>query len=148
MTISVSVSGTDRSLKFNWPAAAVSWAETVTPTALAMMRASAPFRTGYLRQHISAHTETAAGSVQVVLYTTAPYARFIIGGTRPHVIEPRNAKALRWIAHSGHGGPVFAMRVQHPGTKANDFPARAIEPLTPMLLSRFTAAVQEAVISE
>jgi hypothetical protein len=148
VTINVSVSGADRTLKFDWPAAAASWAETVTPTALAMMRANAPFRTGYLREHISARTEASAGQVMVVLYTTVPYTRFIIGGTRPHVIEPRNAKALRWIAHSGHGGPVFAKRVQHPGTKPDDFPARAIEPLTPMLLSRFTAAVQEAIISE
>ncbi|MCC7253186.1 MAG: hypothetical protein IT540_15085 [Hyphomicrobium sp.] len=44
----------------------------------------------------------------------ANYARHMEYGTQPHVIEPRNAEALRWYAG---GASVFAKRVQHPGTQ-------------------------------
>lgn len=40
-------------------------------------------------------------------------------GTRPHVIRPRNAKALRWVA--ANGDIIFARSVRHPGTRANRY---------------------------
>lgn len=40
-------------------------------------------------------------------------------GTRPHVIRPKNARALRWVAQDG--SIVFARSVQHPGTRPNRF---------------------------
>lgn len=42
----------------------------------------------------------------------APYAVFVHWGSRPHVIEPRNRRVLRWP--SG-GAFAFARRVNHPG---------------------------------
>jgi hypothetical protein len=146
VSISVSVSGANRSLRFDWTAASRAWAEEVTPAARSMMRAHAPFRTGFLRQHTEARTEASPGRIWVVLYTTAPYAPFILGGTRAHVIEARNARALRWVEHSGHGAVRFARRVQHPGTKPDNFPERAMKTVTPMILDRFAEAVKEAVI--
>ena len=47
----------------------------------------------------------------------------ILEGTDAHVIEPRQAKALRF---SSGGQVVFAARVEHPGTKENPFVQRAI----------------------
>lgn len=49
-----------------------------------------------------------------------PYARIheFGGTTRPHIIEPRNKKALRFM---GAGGETFAKIVRHPGSK---IPAR------------------------
>lgn len=49
-----------------------------------------------------------------------PYARIheFGGTTRPHVIEPRNKKALRFM---GRGGETFAKIVNHPGSR---IPAR------------------------
>lgn len=41
-------------------------------------------------------------------------ARYLEYGTRPHVIRPRNARALRFV--SG-GRVVFARAVNHPGTR-------------------------------
>ena len=46
----------------------------------------------------------------------ASYAPFVHWGTRPHIIRPREKKALRWS--SGQGGKtgfVFAKWVRHPG---------------------------------
>ena len=42
----------------------------------------------------------------------APHALFVHWGTRPHVIRPKNKKALRWAS----GGKFFfAKQVNHPG---------------------------------
>lgn len=48
----------------------------------------------------------------------APYAPFVIFGTRPHTIRPREKKALRWAS----GGEfVFAKWVNHPGYAGDDY---------------------------
>jgi hypothetical protein len=49
---------------------------------------------------------------------TAPHASFVHDGTRPHPIEPRRAKALRF---EQDGAIRFAQRVMHPGTTADPF---------------------------
>lgn len=145
MSLTVTVSGADRSLKFDWPAASSEWAASVAPAAEAIMKARAPFRTGAMRQGISTRTEHEPGSTQVIIYGTASYLPFILGGTQPHPIAARNARALRWMGRGGIGVN-FAKSVNHPGTKPNDFPEQAMAIVTPAVLSRFTEAVKEAVI--
>ena len=54
----------------------------------------------------------------------APYAAFVHWGTRPHVIEPRKKKALRWV---GGGGFRFAKSVNHPGYKGDPWLVKAAE---------------------
>jgi hypothetical protein len=39
--------------------------------------------------------------------------KFLEWGVRPHVIEPKDAMALRWFNDEGEA--VFAKKVQHPG---------------------------------
>ena len=55
-----------------------------------------------------------------------PYPKFlwdiIIGGSRPHPIVAKNAKALRFF-WAKLGKVVFFKSVKHPGTKPNDFPS-------------------------
>lgn len=52
----------------------------------------------------------------------APYAYYVHWGTRPHVIRPKNKKALRWPA----GGKFrFAKKVHHPGYKGDPWLVRA-----------------------
>lgn len=50
---------------------------------------------------------------------TAPFLEY---GTRPHVIRPRRAPALRFM---WRGKLVFAQKVNHPGTKGRKFLWRA-----------------------
>ena len=46
----------------------------------------------------------------------APHAVFVHWGTKPHIIRPRERKALRWTTGSGgKTGYVFAKWVHHPG---------------------------------
>jgi len=52
----------------------------------------------------------------------APHAVFVVFGTRPHRIVPKNKKALRWV---GPNGFVFAKGVNHPGYKGDDYMLRA-----------------------
>ncbi len=53
-----------------------------------------------------------------------PAAVFVTKGTRPHVIRPRTARALRF---TGSGGQtVFAARVNHPGNRPNEFMVRSL----------------------
>jgi hypothetical protein len=152
MSLTMTVSGADRSLKFDWQVASRAWAADVEPLASRAMKMQSPVGAGpgagALRQSIGSRLEPSAGMMWVVLYGTVPYLPYVIGGTGPHPIAARNAKALRWLWNRGHGPIAFAKSVQHPGTKPNNFPERAISPLTNLILQSFADAVREATILE
>ena len=52
----------------------------------------------------------------------APYAKFVLFGTRPHKIVPNKKKALRW---AGPNGFIFAKLVNHPGYRGDDYMEKA-----------------------
>ena len=52
----------------------------------------------------------------------AKHAVFVIFGTKPHLIEPKNKKTLRW---AGGGIFHFAKIVHHPGNKPDNWIERA-----------------------
>ncbi len=62
-----------------------------------------------LAQDIQIYEETGA----VLVGSTNPVLKYLEWGTKPHIITPDEADALRWF--NDQGEPVFAMRVQHPG---------------------------------
>jgi len=49
------------------------------------------------------------------VYSREKVLKFLEYGTSPHLIEPKNAEALRWFNEQGE--PVFARKVRHPGTE-------------------------------
>lgn len=49
------------------------------------------------------------------------YAQIVSGGSRPHIIQARHAKALRFVVA---GRTVYTRRVHHPGTRPNDYLTR------------------------
>jgi hypothetical protein len=58
------------------------------------------------------------GELESIVGTNVDYAPAIEFGTKPHVIEPKNAKAL----HFKIGGvDIFAKKVNHPGFKGESF---------------------------
>lgn len=58
-----------------------------------------------------------------VIVCDHPAVRYVLDGTRPHIIRPRRAKALRFEV----GGRVtYAKVVHHPGTAPNNFMGRAL----------------------
>jgi hypothetical protein len=87
-----------------------------------------PRKTGHLGRSI--HPGSLTDSFAIV-EASAGYAAYVEMGTKPHTIQPRNAKMLSWTtgkrlsgrARSGKGAGqrIFAKRVHHPGTKAQPF---------------------------
>jgi hypothetical protein len=49
------------------------------------------------------------------------YAQIVTSGSRPHIIQARTAKALRFVVG---GQVVYTRRVQHPGTRPNPYLTR------------------------
>ncbi|MDQ1018975.1 hypothetical protein [Streptomyces afghaniensis] len=83
-------------------------------------RNEAPGRMG---QFVDWHIEEGPSGLQGVITCDHPAARFVLDGTRPHIIRPRHAKALRFEVD---GGVVYSAIVRHPGTRANNFLRRAL----------------------
>ncbi|MEU1852941.1 hypothetical protein ABZ499_27660 [Streptomyces sp. NPDC019990] len=83
-------------------------------------RAEAPGRMG---QYVDWRIEDGPGGLQGVITCDHPATRFVLDGTRPHIIRPRRRKALRFDAG---GETVFAAYARHPGTRPNNFLARAL----------------------
>jgi len=85
----------------------------------------APVDTGRLRASIkSKRSRFFTLRPKVTVYSNVAYAGFVNDGTRPHIIRPRRAKALRFRVG---GRIVYARVVNHPGTKARPFLDRALE---------------------
>ncbi|MCS7135473.1 MAG: hypothetical protein RMJ14_01795 [Nitrososphaerota archaeon] len=73
-----------------------------------------PVKTGKLRGSVRSEATSAYEWRVVVGDVNARYAPFVFYGTRPHVIKPTNAKALKFEIN---GLTIFARKVLHPGTE-------------------------------
>ena len=95
-------------------------AASITRRIVAQARQNAPVRTGNLARSIEADPIRFVGPFRIDTGVTAHanYAAAVHEGTRPHVIRPRVARALRFEMD---GRVVFAKSVQHPGTRARPF---------------------------
>lgn len=82
----------------------------------------APWKTGKLaRSIVIDFNEEGEAKIQAL----APYAKFVVKGTRPHKIYPVSSSVLVFKAKSGD--LVFTKLVRHPGTKPNPFLQRAVD---------------------
>lgn len=95
-------------------------AASITRRITAQAKLNVPVRTGNLGRAIEPDPIKFAGPFRVETGVTAhtDYAAMVHEGTRPHVIRPRQANALRFQVGSR---TVFAKSVHHPGTKARPF---------------------------
>lgn len=133
-----------------WAAGTARWARVAGPMVKAALQAKAPVgqggeaggrKPGTFRDSFSYRSQAASGSLLITFRSSDPIAPFVINGTRPHMIAPRNAKVLHF--HTTAGGSVFAARVHHPGTRANFFASRAIMPLLPEIQTSFSTIMRE-----
>ena len=83
--------------------------------AVKTMKEKAPKRTGKLRKSI----RKVRRGFEAYVFPTVPYAIFVEYGTRPHLIRPVRAQALRFETRTGK--IVFTRLVRHPGTKPRPF---------------------------
>ena len=73
----------------------------------------APVDTSFLRNSIRYEVNG-----DTVDFYMPDYALFVEYGTQPHIIRPKNGKALHWKNGSKD---IFATEVHHPGTTAQPF---------------------------
>ena len=101
-----------RKLRVDGPAV-VNRAKILCPVDTGRLRASIQ---GQLKRNILLRPRFEVGS-------NVEYAPYVNDGTRPHIIRPRTARALRFVVG---GQVVFARVVHHPGTRAQPFLDRAL----------------------
>ncbi|WP_199570522.1 hypothetical protein [Streptomyces murinus] len=78
---------------------------------------------GSMGRYISWKVQDGPRGLQGVIVCDHPAVRYVLDGTRPHIIRPRRAKALRFEVG---GRVVFAAYARHPGTRPNNFLLRAL----------------------
>lgn len=81
---------------------------------LTEMEIRVPVDTGELRESLGVRVEPK----RVLVGPSAKHAPYVEFGTSPHVIKPRNKKAL---AFKSGGRTIVVKQVNHPGTKAQPF---------------------------
>lgn len=95
---------------------------------MARAKILAPVDTGRLRASIRLERRSVLGLRQRwTIGSDVEYAPMVNDGTRPHLIRPRRAQALRFKVD---GRTVFARVVRHPGTRARPFLDRALREVT------------------
>jgi len=87
----------------------------------------APERSGEFKRSIGFRSFVESDAVGFRAHMAQPLGNFILGGTRPHPISAVRGMALRFFWSEGPQGPgiYFFKSVNHPGTSANPFIARA-----------------------
>lgn len=95
-------------------------------------KSNTPVDTATLQGSIQLRPAAIVGSVAVGLWGSfsVNYALVVEEGSPPHLIRPKNAKALFW---PGASHPV--MVVHHPGTKAHHMFVNAADKVYPGLIS-------------
>jgi hypothetical protein len=86
----------------------------------------------------------ASGTLTVSVIADAQYAAAIEYGSRPHEIVPRRRKYLRFAVG---GRVVFAKKVHHPGTRAYEFLAKALEAQMPEITENIANAMERSLRS-
>lgn len=128
-----------------WTAGANRWAGAVEPLVRDALRKKAPVgqgsNAGSFRDSIVPKRSGSAGTLSVQFGSGSPIAPYIVDGTRPHVIQSRGPWALR----NRETGQVFGRMVNHPGTKANPFARKAVEPMLPEVRALFSTIMGEAM---
>ncbi len=104
---------------------------------LPILKRFTPVRTGRLRNSTRFQIIGAGLLMRLMIRQGAKtkegefYGHIVRGGSRPHVILPRVAKAL--VFKIGDR-TIFARRVNHPGTKPNQYHVRTLKAARPQLL--------------
>jgi hypothetical protein len=137
---------------FQWMKRATKWADAVGPPGLEAMKRETPvgraipgepYAPGQMRMKTRYERKSAAGSVSLHYGTGVKYARWVVGGARPHSIYPVAAQALRF--YGGHGQLfLYRKRVNHPGNRPNPYPTRAIKSVQREMERKLDEIMREA----
>lgn len=102
------------------------WAREAGRETVHLYRAYAPERTGRLKRGLRFATYTRGRSgISLSITSEAPYTGFVRHGTRPHMIFPRRLGGVLVFFWEKTQRLMFLRHVHHPGTRPNDFVAKA-----------------------
>jgi len=93
--------------------------QAVGRRATSTLKNISPRKTGSFANSWRFRTSTFGDSYELSVQNTDPKASWIVEGTEPHFIFPKNGKALKFQSNEG-GDDIFAAYVLHPGTEPND----------------------------
>lgn len=88
-----------------------------------VVNAARNYAPGSMGRGIVWHIEGQGRDLSAVITSTHRATQYVVNGTRPHLIRPVRAQALRFTTG---GRIVFAKLVHHPGTQPNDFLGKAL----------------------
>ena len=86
----------------------------------AELRRTSPVITGDLYSSITSRYTVTPDRVVIDFQADAPYAQYVIEGTRPHVIRATSRRSLSFYWPK-IGGQAFFKSVNHPGNAPNPF---------------------------
>ena len=135
-----------KNLKFDWTATQRNIARQLVPIILFALKEEAPVserpdkQGGRFRDSIGFRIETTSDRMLLQFVSTAPYAQYILDGTRGgSPIYPTKTKAMRWAVP---GGYQFASVIPTRGsTAANHFNKRVADQLAPHIYLSFSKAI-------
>lgn len=132
----------DNLRRFIWMRGAVTFMDRAGPELRSAIKREAPVGegpgAGRLRDSVRYSRSTRAILVRGEFRAHTPYTRYVVDGTRPHIIRPVAARALHW---RDAGGDHFARLVRHPGTRPNPFARRAADRMHAQLKEWFREAI-------
>lgn len=99
----------------------------------------------HLRDTLFMRAAPGSGRTEFIVGTTSLIAVFVTKGTRPHIIVPKRATALRFTIN---GQEVFTRMVNHPGTPPNDFMGRAAQQAKNEFIPKMLPALRHYINSK
>lgn len=111
--------------------------EEVGQELLSTVEQKTPRQTG----HLASNWTMTVNGESLTIENDTPYATFVVDGTKPHEILPKNASVL---AFQINGTTVFAKRVHHPGTSPNPFVDESINLIESQIDNIVAQAIREA----
>jgi hypothetical protein len=142
MTVTGDAPGDTPMARYSWSRAAATFADVVDPAVTAALRAKAPVAQvngGAYKKSIRCERSASSTSTTLRFGSSVPYAPYVTSPTRPHTIVPNAASVLRF--QNSAGAVVFTKRVNHPGTRGNDFNKTVLTAMGPAIRDALLSAV-------
>lgn len=108
----------------------------------------------HFNEHIQVDLNANLAGIEINATSDVPHAVILEEGAPPHVITPRNRRAMMWIEGGliessrslVEGGKIFAKRVFHPGIANPPQPfSRTAAKVEPIIGQMFTDAIASAI---
>lgn len=93
-----------------------------------------PTKTGKTAKRLRVHATSMPFGLRLELRGSL-LSRFLITGTRPHMIGKYSEGLLHWTGGKYGPGDHFARVVHHPGTKKRDWRSRAVHAARPQIIA-------------